>query len=437
MTYATTKQWQLDTQVTTFAKRMMMKKKNNHEDKIVIDGVQTTMQQLSQHKDDNNNWMMMQWFFPWQQWGHRQMTAKMRLPSTTQLRNNDLEQRQIVKQPRSQDQQWQQQQLNNQGTTSTMTMTTKCNNMRRRTTTDFCQYCQQWQHKRKEDNGDPQQLLGSAPQELARNNKVNNNMKAFIEALAASKTISKWIDTLIEEVNASVLLLGQKNLVQQTHSWTKFGRTRSCPNISITCLIGTGPWANAVIIDHNQAAPSTTISIPSKTYIAACKTVQDPRNLAINATATTPNMATVTTTATVSTPLHAPGTTTAAATTTATTTPPRRASTCWLPNTRPATTAITHQTTTRPNIQATTTTLPPCRTSICWGSNTGVGVLAAIKNQPIAQATTAETTATTKIQNLRQRCGYNDIMLHPYTLLSRHQQEEATTAPWAGPVQQR
>jgi hypothetical protein len=85
---------------------------------------------------------------------------------------------------------------------------------------------------------------------LAGNDGANKNMMAFTEALAAYKTTSKRIDALIKEVEAAVLLVGPKNLVQQTHSWTKFGGTRSHPNFSIACLIGAGPRANAVTIYH-------------------------------------------------------------------------------------------------------------------------------------------------------------------------------------------
>jgi hypothetical protein len=64
---------------------------------------------------------------------------------------------------------------------------------------------------------------------LDGNDKAIKNMKAFTETLAAYKTISEQIDALIEEVNAAVQLVGPKNLVQQTHSWIKFGGTHPIP----------------------------------------------------------------------------------------------------------------------------------------------------------------------------------------------------------------
>jgi hypothetical protein len=60
---------------------------------------------------------------------------------------------------------------------------------------------------------------------ITRNNDTNKNMKAFMEALVPSKTITEQCNGLIKEVDTAVLLVGSKNLVQQTHSWTKFGRT--------------------------------------------------------------------------------------------------------------------------------------------------------------------------------------------------------------------
>ncbi len=54
---------------------------------------------------------------------------------------------------------------------------------------------------------------------LARNDKANKNMMAFMEALTPSRTISKQINALVEEVDAAVLLVGPNNLIQRTHSW--------------------------------------------------------------------------------------------------------------------------------------------------------------------------------------------------------------------------
>jgi hypothetical protein len=119
---------------------------------------------------------------------------------------------------------------------------------------------------------------------LAGNNEANKNIKAFTNTLAPSKTTNKLLNALVEEVDTAILLVGPKNSVQRTHSWAKFGEKKSRLDISIACLIGTGPRANAVTIDYNQAVALTTISIPSATDIAACKTVDNFVNLAANAT---------------------------------------------------------------------------------------------------------------------------------------------------------
>jgi hypothetical protein len=87
---------------------------------------------------------------------------------------------------------------------------------------------------------------------LTGKDKANKNIKAFTNAFALSKTTTKQLNELVEEVNAAILLMGPKNSVQRTHSWAKFGKKQSRPNISIAYLIKTGPRANAVTIDHNQ-----------------------------------------------------------------------------------------------------------------------------------------------------------------------------------------
>jgi hypothetical protein len=94
---------------------------------------------------------------------------------------------------------------------------------------------------------------------LAGNDKANKNMTAFTEALAPSMTITEQLNALVEDVNAAVLLVGPNNSIQRTHSWTKFGGTQSRPNISIVCLIGTGPRAHAVTVNHKQAVATAVL----------------------------------------------------------------------------------------------------------------------------------------------------------------------------------
>jgi hypothetical protein len=110
---------------------------------------------------------------------------------------------------------------------------------------------------------------------IAGNDDANKNMRAFMETLTPSKITTKQHNALVEKVDATVLLVGPKNLVQQTHSWTKFGRTQSRPTITTTCLVGSGPRAMPVTIDENQAVALQTIAIPFATEISACKSVDD------------------------------------------------------------------------------------------------------------------------------------------------------------------
>jgi hypothetical protein len=133
---------------------------------------------------------------------------------------------------------------------------------------------------------------------LAGNYEANKNMTVFTEALAPSTTTSKQLNSLVEEVIAAVLLVGPNNSIQRTYSWAKFGGTQSRSNTSIVCLIGTGPRAHAVTVDHKQAVALTTTSIPSSTEITNCKTIDDFFNLSINMTASASTMAAAAITAT-------------------------------------------------------------------------------------------------------------------------------------------
>ncbi len=48
---------------------------------------------------------------------------------------------------------------------------------------------------------------------LAGNNEANKNMTAFTEAFAPSMTTSKQLNSLVEEVDAAVLLMGPNNSI--------------------------------------------------------------------------------------------------------------------------------------------------------------------------------------------------------------------------------
>jgi hypothetical protein len=83
------------------------------------------------------------------------------------------------------------------------------------------------------------------------NNEANKNMRAFTDAFAPTKTLAKRVNTLVKEVDSAVFLVGMSGTVLQTHSWLKFGGTHFCPNFFIASLIGMGPRASAVIMNHS------------------------------------------------------------------------------------------------------------------------------------------------------------------------------------------
>ena len=121
---------------------------------------------------------------------------------------------------------------------------------------------------------------------IAGNDDANKNMKAYTDALPSSKTRSEMIDALVEEVDTGILLVGPKNSILRTHSWKKFGGTRSRPVYSVGCLIGSGPTGQGVEVDIASATSTSTISIASATEISNCKTVLDFENLGINVSET-------------------------------------------------------------------------------------------------------------------------------------------------------
>ncbi len=96
-------------------------------------------------------------------------------------------------------------------------------------------------------------------------------MKAFTDAFAPAMTLAERVNALVKEVDAAVLLVlvGPGGTVLQTHSWAKFGGTRSCPNFIVGSLIGTGPRASAVVINHGAAIASLTVTIPAATEITS------------------------------------------------------------------------------------------------------------------------------------------------------------------------
>jgi hypothetical protein len=103
---------------------------------------------------------------------------------------------------------------------------------------------------------------------IVENNDANKNMKAFTDAFAPATTLAERVNALVKEVNAAVLLVEPGGTVLQTHSWGKFGGTRSRPNFIVESLIGTGPRASAVVIDHGAAVASSAITILAATKTA-------------------------------------------------------------------------------------------------------------------------------------------------------------------------
>ena len=100
-------------------------------------------------------------------------------------------------------------------------------------------------------------------------------MKAFTNAFAPATMLAERVNALVEEVDAAVLLVGPGGMVLQTHSWAKFGRTRSRPNFIMGSLIGMVPRASTIIIYHGATIASLTVTILAATEIANCRTIEE------------------------------------------------------------------------------------------------------------------------------------------------------------------
>ncbi len=149
---------------------------------------------------------------------------------------------------------------------------------------------------------------------LVENDEANKNMKAFSDAFAPAMTVAERVATLVEEINAAVLLAGPDGTVLRTHSWAKFGGTQSRASATVACLIGTGPRANVVIVDCSRAVIATIVLIPREIDIASCVMVKDLEDLATRAMVATaaPTPATTNLTATLTSPTAAAPTSTLA-----------------------------------------------------------------------------------------------------------------------------
>jgi hypothetical protein len=118
---------------------------------------------------------------------------------------------------------------------------------------------------------------------LGGNEDANKHTKMFTNALAPSKVIPEQVNALVEDVDAGILLVGPKNSILRTHSWKRFGRTRSRPDYDIFCLIGTGPIGQGVsALDIVSVTSAYPISIASATEISNCRTVFDFEGQGIN-----------------------------------------------------------------------------------------------------------------------------------------------------------
>jgi hypothetical protein len=67
----------------------------------------------------------------------------------------------------------------------------------------------------------------------------------------AQKSKMEKINNLIEEEDTVALINGKERKIKALHRFKKLGGTRTCPNMKLICLFGSGARANGIMVDTN------------------------------------------------------------------------------------------------------------------------------------------------------------------------------------------
>ncbi len=87
----------------------------------------------------------------------------------------------------------------------------------------------------------------------ASNDAGNNNLQAFSDSLGEGISNAAKLWDLVEEIDTVILAADSNRNVIIFHSPKNFGGTRSRPENKVSCLIGLGDRATAVLIDLTSA----------------------------------------------------------------------------------------------------------------------------------------------------------------------------------------
>ncbi len=87
------------------------------------------------------------------------------------------------------------------------------------------------------------------------------------------------INNLIKEEDTVTLINGKDGKIKALYGFKKLGGTRTCPNMKLICLFGSGARANEIMVDTNQIAKSKEITLPTTNILWECSTINELQNV--------------------------------------------------------------------------------------------------------------------------------------------------------------
>jgi hypothetical protein len=111
------------------------------------------------------------------------------------------------------------------------------------------------------------------------NDAGNRNLQAFSDVLGSEVLTEAKLRDLDDELDTVILAADAKRNIMLLHSPKIFGGTRSRPDNKVTCMIGLGAHAAAIIPDLNSAFADTRIVVPSVQDLAACESAEEVANI--------------------------------------------------------------------------------------------------------------------------------------------------------------
>ena len=111
------------------------------------------------------------------------------------------------------------------------------------------------------------------------NDTGNQNLQAFSDTLGTDVSNKRKLKGLVEDIDTAILAADANRNVALFHFPKNFGGTRTCPINKVTCLIGFGNRATAVLLDLNSAFHCLQIRVPGVHKLAGFKAAEEVANL--------------------------------------------------------------------------------------------------------------------------------------------------------------